>query len=116
MHPHACRFAFLLLMLGWPAAAVAQSATAALVGPADPTLHSTASRPGLPDFRMPRGDYRQPPGPVRGGLIGAVPLSRDLQVAVGRFAVPNFSSPRIEPAEIRRRDRNIAAVGLALRF
>lgn len=116
MPPHACRVAFLLLTLSWPAAASAQSATAALVGPADPTLHSTASRPSLPDFRMPSGDFRQPPGPVRGGLIGAVPLGRSLQVAVGRFAVPNFSAPRIEPAEIRRRDRNLAAVGFALRF
>ena len=116
MRPRPCRFALILLPMIWPAAAAAQTGAAALVGPADPTLHTTASRPGLPDFRMPRGDYRMLPGPVRGGLIGAVPLGRNLQVAVGRFAVPNFSAPRIEPAEIRRRDRSVAAVGFALRF
>ncbi len=122
MRPSACRFAFLLLTLSWPAAAMAQSATAALVGPTDPTLHSTASRPSLPDFRVPRGDYRQPPGPVRNGLLGAMPLSRSLQVAVGRFMIPEVARPRTHmehdsrPADIRRRDRGMAAVGFSLRF
>lgn len=117
----ACRFAFLLFTLSWPVAAAAQSATAALVGPTDPTLHSIAFRPSLPDFRMPRGDYRQPPGPVRNGLIGAVPLGRNLQVAVGRFAIPEVARPRTHMEhdsrpDVRRRDRGMAAVGFSFRF
>lgn len=74
------------------------------------------ARPDLPTFRMPRGEYPALPGPVRDGLIGAVPFGRNMQIAVGRFAVPNFTAPRMETAEIRRRDRGIAAVGLSFRF
>jgi hypothetical protein len=79
-------------------------------------------RSDLPGFRMPRGDYRQPPGPVRNGLIGAIPLGRNLQVAVGRFIVPELPRPRTHmeadrrPADVRARDRGIAAVGFSFRF
>lgn len=92
-------------------AAEAQVTHWALVAPAE----AVPARSGLPDFRMPRGDYRVPPGPVQGGLVGAVPLGRNLQVAVGRFVVPDIAAPR-EAAEIRRRDRRIAAVGFSFRF
>ena len=111
------RHALLLILplACWPVAAAAQSGAAALVGPADPTLHSQAARPDLPDFR-PRGDYRMPPGPVRDGLIGAVPLGRNARIAVGRFAVPDFTASRPDAAEVRRRDRRMAAIGFALRF
>ena len=122
MRPRWCRFALVLMILSWPAAAAAQSATAVLVGPTDPTLHSIAPPSSLPDFRMPRGDYRQPPGPVRNGLLGAVPLRSNLQVAVGRFMIPEVARPRTHmehdarPADVRRRDRGMAAVGFSLRF
>ena len=118
MRPGPRRFVFLVLApFAWqPVAAAAQAETASLVGPADPTLHTPSARPGLPEFRPPPGDYRAPPGPVSNGLIGAVPVGRNAHIAVGRFAVPDFDAPRIDSAEIRRRDRRIAAVGFALRF
>lgn len=98
------------------AAAEAQLSRSALVAPVEAGLSVVPARSGLPDFRMPPGDFRAQPGPARNGLIGTVPLRRDLQIAVGRFAVPNFTAPRMEGADIRRRDRGIAAVGLHLRF
>ncbi|HYI63887.1 MAG TPA: hypothetical protein VEW71_03270 [Allosphingosinicella sp.] len=111
-----------VLFLACSTAAAAQSSRAALVARADPALNTLEPAPGLPDFRMPRGDYRQPPGPVRNGLIGALPLGRNLQVAVGRFIVPELARPRTHmetdrrPADVRPRDRGIAAVGFSFRF
>ncbi len=99
-----------------PAAAVAQASRSAVVAPVEAGLIIMPAPSGLPDFRVPSGDLRAPPGPVRNGLIGTLPLRRDLRIAVGRFAVPNFTAPRMEPADIRRRDRGIAAVGLSFRF
>ena len=104
-----------LPLVCWPAAAAAQPSAEPLVQPPD-RMPVAPTRLAPPEFRLPGGDYRMAPGPVRSGLIGAVPLGRDVQVAVGRFAVPNFSAPRIEPAEIRRRDRGMAAVGFSFRF
>lgn len=111
-----------VLLLACSAAAAAQSRRAALVAPADSALETLEPAPGLPDFRMPQGDFRQPPGPVRNGLIGAVPLGRNLQVAVGRFIVPALPRPRTHmetdrrPADVRPRDRGIAALGFSFRF
>lgn len=108
-----------LPLLCWAQAAGAQSAGATLVA-GDPALEPAAV--GLPDFRMPRGDYRRPPGPVRNGLIGALPLGRNLQLAIGRFIVAELPRPRTHmeadrrPADVRPRDRGVAAVGLSLRF
>ena len=113
--PMRCIASLIVLpIVGWPAAA-APPARSALVATADPALPADAPS-SLPDFRMPGGDYRQPPGPIRNGLIGAVPVGRNAHVALGRFVVPNFNPPRIEPAEIRRRDRSMAALGFSLRF
>jgi hypothetical protein len=110
------RFAVLpiLALACSPAAAAAQPGPAAFLVAANPA-DAAPARPGLPDFRMPRGDYRVPPGPVQGGLIGAVPLGRNLQVAVGRLAVPDIAMPR-DAADVRRRDRRLAAVAFSLRF
>ena len=75
------------------------------------------ARPDPPEFRTPRGEYRARPGLVRDGLIGAIPFGR--QPAIRHRALrwsPNFTAPRMEAADIRRRDRGIAAVGLSFRF
>lgn len=98
------------------AAAEAQVSRSALVAPVEAGLSIVPARTGLPDLRMPPGDLRFAPGPIRSGLIGTVPLRRDLQIAIGRIAVPNFTAPRMEGANIRRSDRGIAAVGFNLRF
>lgn len=99
------------------AAAEAQVGRSALVEPVEP------GRPGAlpvrrspPDFRMARDPYRIPADPFRNGLTGSMPLGRDLTIAIGRLAVPNFAAPRMEAAEIRRRDRAITAVGFSFRF
>ncbi len=65
--------------------------------------------------------WRAPPGPVQEGRLG-MPLADNMQVGVGRFAVPEPARPptHTEPiartADIARRHRGIAAVGLSLRF
>lgn len=79
-------------------------------------------RPNLPDFRMPAGDLRQAGAPRRNSLIATMPLSEDLTLGVGRFSVVEIARPatHVEPAhraaDVRRRDRGIAAVGINLRF
>lgn len=65
--------------------------------------------------------WREPPGPMEEGRY-AVPVAGNLQVGVGRFRVVEPARPRThtEPiaraADLSRRDRGIAAVGLSLRF
>ena len=98
------------------AAAEAQDGHWALVAPAEAGLGTVPARSGPPDFRIPPGDSRAAPGPVRQGLIGTIPLRRDLRIAIGRIAVPNFTAPRMEGADIRRGDRGITAVGFNFRF
>lgn len=79
-------------------------------------------RPNLPDFRMPVGDLREAGAPRRNGLIAAMPLDERVTIGVGRFSVTEIARPptHVEPAqraaEVRRRDRGIAAVGVSLRF
>jgi len=114
--------AALAIPLVLPAAAEAQTSRSALVAPVEAGLIIMPAPSGLPDFRVPSGDLRAPPGPVRNGLIGTIPLRRDLRIAVGRFAVPELAGPRTNieserrSADVRRRDRGIAAVGLSFRF
>jgi hypothetical protein len=65
--------------------------------------------------------WREPPGPVRQGRLG-MPVAGNLEVAVGRFSGPQSTRPHThtEPisriADISRRERGRAAVGLSLRF
>ena len=71
---------------------------------------------------MPRGDLRESGTPPRSGLIGAVSLDDRLLIGVGRFNVPELARPRTyteperRPADVRRRDRGIAAVGISYSF
>ncbi|HTU10597.1 MAG TPA: hypothetical protein VMG08_06815 [Allosphingosinicella sp.] len=65
--------------------------------------------------------WREPPGPMRDGRFG-MPVVDRLHVGVGRFGVTEPARPRThtEPigraADVSRRDRGIAAVGLFMRF
>lgn len=102
--------------------ASAQPSAAALVGPLDPRPAWPAGARDAPDFRMPDGDLREPGVPRRSGLIAAFPVRKNLDIAVGRFAVPRIARPRThmesdrQPTAVRARDRGIAAVGISLRF
>lgn len=101
----------------WAVAAEAQVRRSALVAPVEGGQTKAVPAPlGLPGFRIARDEFRVPPDSVRNGLIGAVPLGHNLQIAAGRLAVPNFTAPRMEAADIRRSDRRIAAVGFSFRF
>ncbi len=101
----------------WAVAAEAQVWRSALVAPVEPgQTQAVPAPPGLPGFRIARDQFRVPPDSVRNSLIGAVPLGRNLQIAAGRLAVPNFTAPRMEAADIRRSDRRITAVGFSFRF
>ena len=101
----------------WAVAAEAQVWRSALAAPVERGLtQAVPAPPGLPGTRIARDEYRVPPDSARNGLIGAVALGRNLQVAVGRLAVPNFTAPRMEAANIRRSDRRITAVGFSFRF
>lgn len=106
----------------WAAAAEAQTGHRALVAPveADPGIAPLQS--GSPDLRMTRGDLRLFGQPPPGGLIATLPVVDNLQFGVGRFAVLELAGPRTNleperrPADMRRRDRGIMAVGLSFRF
>lgn len=102
----AMRFWCLFLLLMLPASAAA--------------AQTAAPRPpqrAEPPARI----WRAPPGPMQNGRIG-MPVAGNLQLGVGRFSVSEQPRPRThtEPlargADIARRDRGIAAVGLSLRF
>ena len=90
--------------------------TAAAAQPVPPQ-HADQRRAEQPPVRI----WRAPPGPVLDGRLG-LPLASGMQVGVGRFAVPEPARPptHTEPitrsADIARRHRGIAAVGLSLRF
>jgi hypothetical protein len=75
-----------------------------------------AARSGPADSRTARPDFTYAPVVERNGLVGTLTIGPNLNFAIGRLAVPNFAAPRMEAAEIRRGYRNIAAVGLSLRF
>jgi hypothetical protein len=71
---------------------------------------------------MPRGEFRDSGAPVRNGLIGAVSLDDRTLIGVGRFNVVELARPRTHteperrPADVRRRDQGIAAVGISYSF
>ena len=104
------------------APAAAQQSAASLVASPDATAFSTPSATALPDFRPPRGDLRQSGEVRRNGLIAAYRVAPNLQIGVGRFAVPEIARPRTHmendrtPTAVRSRDRGIAAVGFSLSF
>ena len=105
-----------LVLLAAPAAAGAQSGPSLAIGEPPP-----AAPPPM-DFRISRGDLREAGAPTRGGLIGAVSLDDRFVIGVGRFNVPELARPRSHteperrPADVRRRDRGIAAVGFSYSF
>jgi hypothetical protein len=94
--------------------------TALLAGVAQAAQQPQSAPPQRPD-QPPTRTWREPPGPVREGRLG-VPLAGNLHVGVGRFSGPDATRPRThtEPigrtADIARRDRGMAAIGLSLRF
>ncbi len=112
----------LILLPALATGAEAQSLPTSLVARDGPSLYGAARAPVLPDFRISEGDLREAGRPPRSGLIAAVPLGRRVHLGVGRFAVPELARPRshTEPqhraADIRRRDRGIAAMGVSVRF
>lgn len=109
------------VMLALFSGPLAAQPNAALVGPRDPVQEIQTLR-SLPSFRMPEGDLRLPTPPRRSGLIAAYPVDKNLEIGVGRFAVPEIARPRTHmenerhPAAVRPRDRGIAAIGFSLRF
>jgi len=94
-----------------------------LDAPAIGVIAAPASDRGanLPNFRMPR-DLSRAPEPERNGLIAALPLGERLTLGVGRFPVLELPRARTHtereprPADVRRRERGIAAIGVSLRF
>ena len=106
-----CCFALIAL----PAAAAAQ------LGPPAPSITAVPQQAARMDFRMPRGEFAEPPGPLRNGLIGASLDERTL-IGVGRFTVVELARPRTHteperrPGDVRRRHQGIAAVGISYSF
>jgi hypothetical protein len=110
------------LVLLTAAQAQAQPSQSSLVGPVDVSPSAAPARPNLPNFTMPAGDLRQVGEPRRNGLIAAYPVGRNLQIGIGRFAVPEIARPRTHmegerhPTAVRSRERGIAAIGLSYSF
>ena len=108
-------------LLAGAAPALAQLGYDPMTVAADPAPYLPSRQPPPPSFRMPQLDLREAPGPVRNGLIAAVPLRDNVTLGIGRFwsSAPRprshvESEPR--PAEMRRRERGVAAVGVSIRF
>lgn len=119
----ACRFGVILIFgTALAAPAAAQLPYAPLLVVEEPIVSPLSRRAPPPSFRMPRGDLREAPGPSRNGLLAALPLADNVTLGVGRFRSVDAPRPRahMEPAhraaEVRRRERGIAAVGVSLRF
>jgi len=94
---------------------VSDEAPKTAVGPERGASEST-------DFRMPRATIRPASASPPAGMIAAMPLADRLTMGVGRFSV--LEEPRVRThtesayraAEVRRRERGIAAVGISLNF
>ena len=112
----------LLLALVAAAPAVAQQSSAALVGPVDRGRPSAPAAAELPDFTTPAADLREGGEARRNGLIAAYRVAPNVQVGIGRFAVPEIARPRTNierernPTAVQPRERGIAAVGVSLSF
>jgi len=116
------RILIFLALLASAGTAAAQSGYVSTIAPVG-IGSAFENRPqGVPDFRMPGGDLREVGVPRRNGLIAAMPLGDRVTLGVGRFRVTEIARPttHVEPAQrsadVRRRDRGIAAVGVSLRF
>jgi hypothetical protein len=101
----------------WCSGPILLLAVSAAAEASPPQAERQPPRPEQPPARI----WRAPPGPMQGGRFG-LPLAGNVQVGVGRFSVLEPARPRThtEPiargAEIGRRSRGIAAVGVSLRF
>ena len=90
--------------------------------PQPKSLQQTSAAGESAEFRIPRAALRPAPSPLPAGMVAAMPLNDRLIMGVGRFSV--LEEPRVrtnvEPAhraaEVRRRERGIAAVGISLNF
>jgi hypothetical protein len=102
-----------LILLSLPVAALGQDRAA---------VYAVQRTPGPVDFRIRQADLREAGPALPRGLIGAVDLADRLQLGVGRFSVPelarprNHTEPERRPADVRRRDQGIAAVGISYSF
>ena len=111
--------AFAGLAAAGPAAA--QASAAALVRGQEPRAQMAPSERTL-RFIAPDGDLRLPGEPRRSGLIAAFPVRENVEIGIGRFAVPEIARPRTNleternPSSVRLRDRGIAAIGVSFRF
>lgn len=103
-------------------AAEAQVSRATLAAPVEAALGIVPVGPGRPDFRMPLGALREVGPPSRNGLVATLPVADNLNIGVGRFAIPELAGRRSNmeterrPTDMRRRDRAIAAVAFSVRF
>lgn len=111
----------LSLALPMTSPATAQTSGATLVESLD-SQRFVPPAAGLPQFRAPQGDLREAGEVRRNGLIAAFRVRDNLQIGVGRFAVPEIARPRTNmerdrhPTAVRPRDRGIAAIGFSLSF
>jgi hypothetical protein len=102
--------------------AEAQLTRSALAAPVEATLSIVPVRSARPDFRMPRGALREIGPPPRNGFVATLPVADNLNLGVGRFAIPELAGRRSNmeserrPTDMRRRDRAIAAVAFSFRF
>ena len=114
---------FITMCAGFAAAgpAVAQASGVALVRGPEPRAQAAPSERAL-RFTAPDGDLRLPGEPRRSGLIAAFPVRENVEIGIGRFAVPEIARPRTNleternPSSVRLRDRGIAAIGVSFRF
>ncbi|TMJ18762.1 MAG: hypothetical protein E6G92_02665 [Alphaproteobacteria bacterium] len=102
-----------LILLSLPVAARGQDRA---TGPAAQRASGTS------DFRIGQAVLREAGPALPRGLIGTVDLAERLRLGVGRFSVPelarprNHTEPERRPADVRRRDQGIAAVGISYSF
>ncbi|MFN3943321.1 MAG: hypothetical protein ACK4K7_00160 [Allosphingosinicella sp.] len=90
---------------------------------AQPASTAAAEGRNLPRLSVTRDRYDEDGFPVvRNGLVASVEVEDGVTIGLGRFSVTEIARPRSNveslgrAADIRQRDRNIAAVGLQLRF
>ena len=104
------------------APAIGQTSGAALVRPMELRPPMATNPTNLPSFTVPQGDLRRAGEVRRSGLIAGYRIAPNVEIGIGRFAVPELARPRTHmerdrnPTAVRPRDRGIAAVGFSLSF